>query len=400
MSNRISTGMMYSQSVALMMAKQAKLSHLEQQIATGSKIVSAKDDPVAAGAAVGLDRSLAALERMKLNGNNVQNRLGVQENTLAQVNDLMARVNDLTIQASNPALSAPDKKTLITELNQIRDGLLSLANSSDGTGRYVFGGTNDSDPPFAKIDGKVVYRGDQTQRQVEVGPDTYVRDALPGSEIFLRIPTGDGFVDGSAAAGNTGNGVLTNITRDGSDSWNGQSFSVRFTAADQYEVLDSAGNVTSTGTYKAGSELEINGVRLQIAGAPATGDSFNVQAASSRDIFGTMDKLIAALDADTGTPAKMAAQQNELQSALRDVGRAAERMIDSRAAGGAQLKALDNAAEMREANGVTLKTTLSQMRDLDYADALSQYQLESTALQAAQTLFSQMQSMSLFNKIR
>ncbi|MCX2894133.1 flagellar hook-associated protein FlgL [Stenotrophomonas lactitubi] len=400
MSNRISTGMMYSQSVALMMAKQAKLSHLEQQIATGSKIVSAKDDPVAAGAAVGLDRSLAALERMKLNGNNVQNRLGVQENTLAQVNDLMARVNDLTIQASNPALSAPDKKTLITELNQIREGLLSLANSSDGTGRYVFGGTNDSDPPFAKIDGKVVYRGDQTQRQVEVGPDTYVRDALPGSEIFLRIPTGDGFVDGSAAAGNTGNGVLTNITRDGSDSWNGQSFSVRFTAADQYEVLDSAGNVTSTGTYKAGSELEINGVRLQIAGAPATGDSFNVQAASSRDIFGTMDKLIAALDADTGTPAKMAAQQNELQSALRDVGRAAERMIDSRAAGGAQLKALDNAAEMREANGVTLKTTLSQMRDLDYADALSQYQLESTALQAAQTLFSQMQSMSLFNKIR
>ncbi|WP_375066974.1 flagellar hook-associated protein FlgL [Stenotrophomonas lactitubi] len=400
MSNRISTGMMYSQSVALMMAKQAKLSHLEQQIATGSKIVSAKDDPVAAGAAVGLDRSLAALERMKLNGNNVQNRLGVQENTLAQVNDLMARVNDLTIQASNPALSAPDKKTLITELNQIREGLLSLANSSDGTGRYVFGGTNDSDPPFAKIDGKVVYRGDQTQRQVEVGPDTYVRDALPGSEIFLRIPTGDGFVDGSAAAGNTGNGVLTNITRDGSDSWNGQPFSVRFTAANQYEVLDGAGNVTSTGTYKAGSELEINGVRLQIAGAPATGDSFNVQAASSRDIFGTMDKLIAALDADTGTPAKMAAQQNELQSALRDVGRAAERMIDSRAAGGAQLKALDNAAEMREANGVTLKTTLSQMRDLDYADALSQYQLESTALQAAQTLFSQMQSMSLFNKIR
>lgn len=400
MSNRISTGMMYSQSVALMMAKQAKLSHLEQQIATGSKIVSAKDDPVAAGAAVGLDRSLAAMERMKLNGNNVQNRLGVQENTLAQVNDLMARVNDLTIQASNPALSAPDKKTLITELNQIREGLLSLANSSDGTGRYVFGGTNDSDPPFAKIDGKVVYRGDQTQRQVEVGPDTYVRDALPGSEIFLRIPTGDGFVDGSAAAGNAGNGVLTNITRDGSDSWNGQSFSVRFTAADQYEVLDGAGNVTGTGTYKAGSELEINGVRLQIAGAPATGDSFNVQAASSRDIFGTMDKLIAALDADTGTPAKMAAQQNELQSALRDVGRAAERMIDSRAAGGAQLKALDNAAEMREANGVTLKTTLSEMRDLDYADALSQYQLESTALQAAQTLFSQMQSMSLFNKIR
>lgn len=383
MSSRISTSMMFNQSVSLMMAKQAKLSHLEQQIATGSKIVSAKDDPVGAGAAVGLDRSLAALDRMKLNAGNVQNRLGVQENTLAQVNDLMGRVNDLTIQASNPALSAADKKTLITELNQIRDGLLSLANADDGTGRYVFGGTNDGDPPFAKINGKVVYRGDQTQRQVEVGPDTYVRDSLPGSEIFMRIPTGDGFVDGGAAAGNTGNGVLTNITRDGSDSWNGQSFSVRFTAANQYEVLDGAGNVTGTGTYKAGDNLEVNGVRLQITGAPVAGDSFNVKPATSRDIFDTMDKLIAALDADTGTTAKMSAQQNELQNALRDVARASERMIDSRAAGGAQLKALDNAADMREANGVTLKTTLSQMRDLDYADALSQYQLQSTALQAS-----------------
>ena len=295
MSSRISTSMMFNQSVSLMMAKQAKLSHLEQQIATGSKIVSAKDDPVAAGTAVGLDRSLAALDRMKLNAGNVQNRLGVQENTLAQVNELMARVNDLTIQASNPALSAADKKTLITEVNQIRDGLLSLANADDGTGRYVFGGTNDGDPPFAKINGKVVYRGDQTQRQVEVGPDTYVKDALPGSEIFMRIPTGDGFVDGSAAAGNTGNGVLTNITRDGSDSWNGQGFSVRFTTGTQYEVVDGAGNVTGTGTYKAGDDLEVNGVRLRITGAPAAGDSFNVQAASSRDIFSTMDNLVAAL---------------------------------------------------------------------------------------------------------
>ena len=181
-----------------------------------------------------------------------------------------------------PALSAADKKTLITEVNQIRDGLLSLANADDGTGRYVFGGTNDGDPPFAKINGKVVYRGDQTQRQVEVGPDTYVKDALPGSEIFMRIPTGDG-VDGSAAAGNTGNGVLTNITRDGSDSWNGQGFSVRFTTGNQYEVVDGAGNVTGTGTYKAGDDLEVNGVRLRITAhrQRATASAYRPRAAAT-----------------------------------------------------------------------------------------------------------------------
>lgn len=400
MNNRISTGMMFNQSVSLMMAKQAKMSHLEQQIATGRKLVTAKDDPVASGSAVGLDRTLAALERMQLNAGNVQNRLGQQENALAQVGDMMGRITELTIYANNPALAPADKKSMVTEIEAIRGNLLALANSTDGTGRYLFGGTADGSPPFSQVDGKVVYNGDQTQREVEVGPDTYVRDALPGSEIFLRIVTGDGQVDGGAAAGNTGTGVLTNVTRDGTDSWNGQAFSLRFTAVDQYEVLDAGGTVVSTGSMKPGDDVVVNGVRLHIEGKPAAGDRFEVTASTSRDIFSTLDSLIGSLSMDTGTPGKAAAQQNLLQSGLRDVARASERMIDSRAAGGAQLKALDNASDMREANAVTLKGTLSQMRDLDYADAISQYQLEKTALQAAQTLFSQMQSMSLFNMIR
>lgn len=400
MNNRISTGMMFSQSVSLMMAKQAKMSHLEQQIATGRRLVTAKDDPVASGAAVGLDRTLASLDRMQLNAGNVQNRLGLQENALAQVGDMMGRITELTIYANNPGLAAADKQSLVTEIEAIRGNLLAVANSTDGTGRYLFGGTDDGSPPFSQVDGRVVYNGDQNQRQVEVGPDTYVLDALPGSEIFLRIGTGDGHVDGAAATGNTGTGVLTNVTRDGSNSWDGKAFSVRFTAADQYELLDDTGTVVSTGTMKAGDDLILNGVRLHVDGKPAAGDTFNVSPATSRDIFSTLDSLIGSLKMDTGSASQSAAQQNLLQSGLRDVARASERMIDSRAAGGAQLKALDNAADMRESNTVTLKGTLSQMRDLDYADAISQYQLESTALQAAQTLFSQMQQMSLFNTLR
>ncbi|NIJ69877.1 flagellar hook-associated protein FlgL [Xanthomonas sp. 60] len=399
MTDRISTSQMYNQSVFLMLSKQAKLSHLEQQIATGRRLVSAKDDPVASGAAVGLDRSLAALDQMKLNGSAVQNRLGLQENTLAQVNDLMGRVSELTIQASNPALGAADKKTLVAEIEQIRGGLLALANSTDGTGRYLFGGTQDSDPPFSQVNGRVVYGGDQTQKRVEVGPDTYVLDALPGSEIFLRIPTGDGRVDARADAGNTGTAVLTQVSLDGSGAWDSQPFSVRFTAANTFEVVDATGTVTSTGTRAPGDDIVANGVRLTVEGTPAAGDSLQVEAAGSRDIFSTMDGLIAALGSESGTPTLLAAQQNNLQGALRDVARAAERMIDARASGGSQLKAVDDAAAMREANTVTLKDTLSQMRDLDYADALSQYQLEQTSLQAAQAIFTQMQQMSLFQRL-
>ena len=400
MINRISSTTMFNQSVSLMLGKQAKLSQLELQLATGKKLVSAKDDPVNAGTAVNLDRSVAELARFELNGNTVQNRLGLQENALAQAGEMMSRIVELTVQANNPALSGEDKKTIAAELKSIHAGLLSLANSTDGNGRFLFGGASDDSSPFSIANGTVTYTGDQTQKQVEVAPQTFVADALPGSEIFMRIRTGDGIVDGAAAAGNTGTGVLTDLSRDANGAWSGEGYSVRFTGTDTYEVLDSTGTAIQTGTFKASEDISFQGLRIHVEGEPAAGDTFTIAAAGTRDIFSTITGLVSALEMDLGTPAAVAAQQNALQSGIRDVARASEKMIDSRAAGGAQLMALDNAAALREANGVTLKTTLSNMRDLDYAEAISQYQLENAALQAAQTIFSQMQSMSLFNMIR
>ncbi len=400
MNTRISTSMMFSQSVATMLAKQTKMAHLQQQLSTGLKLVTAKDDPVAAGTAVGLDRALASLEQFGKNANTVQNRLGLQENALAQAGELMARVNDLTIQANNAALTSDDRKAIASELSSIHDSLLSLANSTDGTGRYLFGGAADDAAPFAKVNGQVVYNGDQTRKQVEVAADTFVSDALPGSEIFMRIRTGDGSVDAQAATGNTGTGLLMDFSRDASSgSWNGGSYTVQFTAADAYTVLDANGDEVASGTFATGEDIGFAGLRVRIEGQPAAGDSFTIGPAASRDVFSTITDLVNALNTDPATDADKATLQNALQSALRDVGQASSKMIDARAAGGAQLAAIDSATEVRAANEVTLKTTLSSIRDLDYAEAIGQYQLEQAALQAAQSIFLQMQGMSLFNRL-
>lgn len=400
MSTRISSNMMYDQSVALMLSKQSKMNHLEQQLATGKKIVTAKDDPVASGTAVGMDRVLAELEQLGKNANAVQNRLGLQENVLAQAGEMLTRVSDLTVQANSPALSVEDRKAVASELKSIKDSLLALANTTDGTGRYLFGGAADASAPFSLSNGTVTYNGDQTQRQVEVSPGTFVKDALPGSEIFMRIRTGDGTVDGRAAASNTGQAVLTDIGRDSSGGWTGASYTLRFTAADTYEVVDASNTVVATGTHTSGEDIVFEGLRMRIDGTPATGDTFSAATAETRDVFSSIDQLVQTLQMDTSTPAARAAQQNALQASIRDVRQASNSMIDTRAAGGAQLTAIDNADSLREANTVTLKSSLSQMRDLNYAEAIGQYKLEGAALQAAQTIFTQMQSMSLFNMIR
>lgn len=396
MSNRISTSMMYQQSITTMLAKQAKLAHTQQQLASGQKLITAKDDPVAAGNAVGLDRTLAELERFAANATNVQNRLGLQENALTQVGDAMARVHELTLQANNAALGDDSRKAISSELQAIYEGLLDLANSTDGTGRYLFGGTADGSAPFAVTGGGVIYSGDQTQRQVEVAPDTFVSDTLPGSEIFLRMRTGDGRIDGAAATGNTGTGLLMEFSVTDSTTYNGASYRIAFTGPNTYDIYDGGPTPIASGTYTKGQSIAVGGIQLRLEGQPNAGDEFNVGPASTRDIFGTLQNLIGALGTNPTTDAQRASMQNQLQSALRDVSSAQGKMIDARASGGAQLMALDNAAELRDANNVTLKGTLSNLRDLDWAEAIGRFNLENTALQAAQSVFMQMQQLSLF----
>lgn len=396
MNYRISTGMMYQQSITTMLAKQAKLAHTQQQLASGQRLVTAKDDPVAAGTAVGLDRAVAELERFGMNANAVQNRLGLQENALTQVGDAMARVNELVIQANNAAMGDDSRQAISTELKSIYAGLLDLANSTDGAGRYLFGGTSDGSAPFAISGGNVIYSGDQTQRQVEVAPDMFVTDTLPGSEVFLRLRTGDGRIDGQPAAGNTGTGLLMGFSVTDSTAWDGGTYTLSFGAGDTYQVTDAGGTVVTTGTYAKGESIAFAGVQMKIEGQPADGDSFTLGPAGSRDIFATVQGLIDTLETSPTTDTQRAVMQNSLQAAMRDIATAQSRMIDARASGGAQLSAIDDAAALREANNVTLQGTLSTLRDLDWAEAIGRYQMESTALQAAQTVFMQMQSLSLF----
>ena len=396
MNNRISTGMMYQQSITTMLAKQAKLAHTQQQLASGQRLVTAKDDPVAAGTAVGLDRAVAELERFGMNANAVQNRLGLQENALTRVGEAMARVHELTIQANNAAMGDDSRHAISTELKAIYAGLLDLANSTDGAGRYLFGGTSDGSAPFAIAGGNVIYSGDQTQRQVEVAPDMFVADTLPGSEVFLRLRTGDGRIDGHPATGNTGTGLLMDFSVTDSSTWTGGTYTLSFGAGNTYQVLDAGGNPVTAGTYTKGESIAFAGVQMKIDGQPANGDSFTLGPAGSRDIFATVQGLIDTLDASPTTDAQRAAMQNNLQSAMRDIATAQGKMIDARASGGAQLSAIEDAAALREANNVTLQGTLSTLRDLDWAEAIGRYQMENTALQAAQTVFMQMQQLSLF----
>jgi flagellar hook-associated protein 1 FlgK len=51
---------------------------------------------------------------------------------------------------------------------------------------------------------------------------------------------------------------------------------IRFTGPGTWEAVDAGNTVIASGAYTAGGNIDVNGWRVQVTGAPATGDSFTV----------------------------------------------------------------------------------------------------------------------------
>lgn len=85
------------------------------------------------------------------------------------------------------------------------------------------------------------------------------------------------------------------------------------------------------------------------------------------------------------------------RNSLTDLDEALKRFEVTRASTGARLHALDSQENLNADYILQNQATASDMGDLDYADALSQFSLQQTSLQAAQQAFTKVQNLSLFN---
>ena len=89
-----------------------------------------------------------------------------------------------------------------------------------------------------------------------------------------------------------------------------------------------------------------------------------------------------------------------VNNVLTDIDAALDQFLQTRTSVGARMRALDDQESQHEKFVLDTQTTLSETRDLDYAEAISRFNLQSTALQAAQQAFSRVQNLSLFNFLR
>jgi flagellar hook-associated protein 3 FlgL len=374
---------------------QQRILRTQAQVATGLRVNQPSDDPFASARIGELGASISRLEQYQANGGIARTRLGLEEQALAAVIDNLQRVRELTVQANSDTLSNSDRAAVAAELRERFDSVLGLANAADASGNFLFAGYSEANIPFAATPGGVVYSGDAGQRLLQVSDNRFVAVNDAGSEVFQRIVNGNGTFVLAADPANTGTGVLGRGTADVA-AYVQDDYTITFVTATDYEVRDGGGGLVIAGTYANGQSLAFPGANIEFDGTPAAGDVFTVAPSTSSDLFATVQGLIDTLESDVVGGASGALLHNRIGQLMVDLDQALGHIIDVRSEIGARLHALDQEADLVEGFSAQLTETLSDLRDLDYAEALSLLAQQLFGLEAAQQSYARTQNLSLF----
>jgi flagellar hook-associated protein 3 FlgL len=397
---RMSTVQIFNQGVNNLLDRQADVTNTQKQLASGKRILDASEDPAGVARTLQVTSELSRIDSYQRNTQRVQDQLALEETALKSVVNDLQRVRELTVQANTSTMSSADRRSISTEISGILDSLVDQANATDASGEFIFGGFQAGSQPFALDSGDVVYSGDSGERFLQVAAGSQIQARDSGEAVFMTAKSGNGSFDYRGAANNTGTATI--ISTGAASSYTADTYTVAFVQADAadpvtYTVTGSASGQVAAGNYTAGAAITFAGAELRFDGTPAHGDSFTITSSSSQDIFTTVKDLVDTLATATGTEANAALVNNEASRGLTNLDNAIENILKIQSDVGSRMRRAETQIDTNEAFNIQLKETLSELQDLDYAEAISLLNIQMMALQAAQQTFAKTQNMSLFN---
>lgn len=403
---RISSAQLHDASVRAMTTQQSALVKVSQQVAEQRRVLTPADDPIAASREVALDASLRSSEQMQKNQADVKGQLEQTENYLSQGTSLLSAFKSSVVKAGSGVLTPSDRASVVADMKSLREQMMSLANTQDESGNFVFAGYARDSQPFTRTADGVEYGGDSGVRQSQIGPNRFIDANFSGAYVFDSAATGKSGVVAGAGASNTGGLLLTGSSVQNKTTWGADKalgpFSVTFGAEGAYTVTNGQGDPYSTGTLAVGTgtaTVDVAGVRLSFSGTPANGDTLSVAASGSQSIFDTMDQAIAALSLPESSQ-ESARRGNLLFEVSANIDGGLDRMLEARTALGSRLNEVEAALSADSARSDSLTAEIAQVIG---ADATSQVELATElaqrtySVQAAQLTYTKISQLSIFN---
>jgi flagellar hook-associated protein 3 FlgL len=197
---KISTNLFFDRATQQLSTAQNRVATTQAQMATGKQLARPSDSP---DQAIAIDRLRTALQRQESIGENlqtVQRRFQAEETALSSATDVFTRIKELSIQAANDTMGPSGRAVIAVELQTLREQLITVANSRDDQGQFLFSGARSDTAAYSTAVGANAYEGDQTPTQMTSGEEDLQTFNRAGTDVFNRVvretedgPVGVGF---------------------------------------------------------------------------------------------------------------------------------------------------------------------------------------------------------------
>lgn len=183
---------------------------------------------------------------------------------------------------------------------------------------------------------------------------------------------------------------------------------LRFTSATNYDVFaqpvgpSSTPIATGTAPGPYPSTFSVFGADFTLSAAASAGDEFGVkpQFQEQRSILNTISQLRQSLESSPTSPVGNLAIRDEVAIALKNLDNGIGQVLEVQTEIGARLNLVESTETDNEDVTLVNKSVQADLRELDYAEALSRLSFQTIILEAAQQSYVKVAGLNLFNQLR
>ena len=184
---RVTQSIEQTQFLAAINLLESGINQTSNQMSSGLSFSTASQNPVAAGSVNNYNQALTQSQQYGTNATSAQTNLSTEDNAMSQVQTQLQSLRDLALEANSGILTNSNLSSIATQAVQIQNSLLSLANTTNGNGEYIFGGFAAQTQPFTQSATGATYNGDQGSRQVQIAAGQTVADGDNGDTVFNQV---------------------------------------------------------------------------------------------------------------------------------------------------------------------------------------------------------------------
>ena len=427
---QVSTKLFNQQQIRQFSKLTADIQEKQEKISSGRAILNASDDPVAAVNLSAANEQKILLERFEENVYLAQNRLEAGDKVLQESISVMTRITELATQARNPTYDAFSRRAILTEITELREVLVDLANTQDARGQSLFAGFSNEKIAFVEgPDGKIHYNGDRGTHTVQISESMNIPTSLDGITVFGRVETANGrrdifeIVDSVAASINP----LRDLDERASAS---AKASVSFTIPRQnqkweLDLAGSLGQVRISAVLSEGNEqkfadavnaqsdltgvvasfdqltgrtilTDIEAGEIEIKNLEIEGQELSNYAGQYHLIFNSVDEN----QQEVGEPRVLSDLDQLLGRGISNLKSAMDHLSIQQAVFGAQMSKAEVQRGALATRKLAVTQDISKLGDADLAKLVTDLQAQLTNRDAAQQAFAKMGQQSLFDYLR